>query len=149
MGRRGRGGTWRRGGGRRDQRGNGSVNKGCVPNGVTGRVSVEPSKYAIEYQEGKAQETPTGVMPTTSAVDKTAAPEVALDPEEAAMMQMMGFHGFGSSKGKAVQTNHYGPAKGAARIAKKAKRQYRQYMNRKGSAQLLSGEGSVKHNIQQ
>ena len=149
MGRRGRGGTWRRGGGRRGQRGNGSGKKSYVPNGVIGRVSVEPSKYAIEYHEGKAQATSTGVVPTTSAVDKAAVPEVALDPEEAAMMQMMGFQGFGSSKGKAVKTNQHGPAKGAARIEKKAKRQYRQYMNRKGGAQLLSGEASVKNKIQQ
>ncbi|CAM9203684.1 unnamed protein product [Heterosigma akashiwo] len=50
--------------------------------------------------------------------------------EEAMMRQIMGFGGFDTTQGKVVSTNHKGAAKGA--IAKHKKREYRQYMNRRG-----------------
>lgn len=52
------------------------------------------------------------------------------DEENAAMMSLMGFGGFGTTKGKAVADNHMSAARGAA--SKNKGRKYRQYMNRKG-----------------
>ena len=52
------------------------------------------------------------------------------DDEDDAMAQLMGFSGFGSTKGEPVEDNHKGAARGAA--AKNKARKYRQYMNRKG-----------------
>jgi U4/U6.U5 tri-snRNP-associated protein 3 len=52
------------------------------------------------------------------------------DEEQNEMMQMLGFGGFGSTKGKAVADNQMSAAKGAA--SKNKGRKYRQYMNRKG-----------------
>ena len=46
------------------------------------------------------------------------------------MAVLMGFSGFDSTKGKIVQDNHEGPARGAVR--KNKKHRYRQYINRKG-----------------
>mmetsp|Transcript_901 Transcript_901/g.1754 ORF Transcript_901/g.1754 Transcript_901/m.1754 type:complete len:172 (+) Transcript_901:86-601(+) len=53
-----------------------------------------------------------------------------LDDEQRQMMQMMGFGGFGTTKGKSVGDNQTSAAKGAA--SKNKGRKYRQYMNRKG-----------------
>jgi U4/U6.U5 tri-snRNP-associated protein 3 len=51
--------------------------------------------------------------------------------EEEAMAAMMGFSSFDSSHGKEVEDNSHSAARGA--VAKVAlKREYRQYMNRKG-----------------
>lgn len=46
------------------------------------------------------------------------------------MLKLMGFAGFDSTKGKGVEENKKGPAKGAA--SKHKQREYRQYMNRRG-----------------
>lgn len=50
--------------------------------------------------------------------------------EEEQMQALMGFGGFDSTKGKAVEDNVKGAAVGALR--KEKKRKYRQYMNRRG-----------------
>ncbi|CAN0545474.1 unnamed protein product, partial [Ectocarpus sp. 12 AP-2014] len=50
--------------------------------------------------------------------------------EEQQMMKLMGFAGFDTTKGKGVEDNKRGPAKGA--ISKHKEREYRQYMNRRG-----------------
>lgn len=50
--------------------------------------------------------------------------------DDAAMMAMMGFSSFDSTKGQVVADNQSGPAKGAARQV--LQRRYRQYMNRRG-----------------
>jgi hypothetical protein len=42
---------------------------------------------------------------------------------------MLGFAGFGTSKGRRMEDNHSGAAKGA--VAKVRRRRYRQYLNRK------------------
>lgn len=55
--------------------------------------------------------------------------QVEVDDEEQ-MRIMMGFGGFGTTKGKAVADNQHGAARGAA--SKNKGRKYRQYMNRKG-----------------
>lgn len=47
------------------------------------------------------------------------------------MMKLMGFAGFDTTKGKGVEDNKRGPAKGA--ISKHKEREYRQYMNRRGA----------------
>lgn len=52
------------------------------------------------------------------------------DDEQKEMLQLMGFGGFGTTKGKAVADNQSSAARGAA--AKNKGRKYRQYMNRKG-----------------
>jgi U4/U6.U5 tri-snRNP-associated protein 3 len=49
--------------------------------------------------------------------------------EEEQMKMLLGFDGFGSTKGEAVQDNQNSAARGAA--AKNKARKYRQYMNRK------------------
>lgn len=53
-------------------------------------------------------------------------PEEELDEDEAAMQAMMGFGGFGTTKGKKVAGNNAGA------IKKEKKTEYRQYMNRVG-----------------
>lgn len=53
-------------------------------------------------------------------------PVVAEDIKEEDMMAMMGFAGFGSTKGQAVEGNQ----EGAVKINQQ--RTWRQYMNRKG-----------------
>eukprot|EP00903_Cladosiphon_okamuranus_P007658 g7426.t1 len=50
--------------------------------------------------------------------------------EEQQMMKLMGFAGFDTTKGKGVEDNKRGPAKGA--VSKHKEREYRQYMNRRG-----------------
>ena len=52
------------------------------------------------------------------------------DEERIEMMNLIGFGGFGSTKGKAVADNQISAARGAA--SKNKGRKYRQYMNRKG-----------------
>lgn len=47
------------------------------------------------------------------------------------MMKLMGFAGFDTTKGKGVEDNKRGPAKGA--VSKHKEREYRQYMNRRGT----------------
>lgn len=49
-----------------------------------------------------------------------------LDDDEAAMQAMMGFSGFGSTKGKKVAGND------VSGVRKEKKSEYRQYMNRQG-----------------
>lgn len=49
--------------------------------------------------------------------------------EEEQMKRLLGFDGFGSTKGQAVEDNHSSAARGVA--AKNKARKYRQYMNRK------------------
>jgi len=49
---------------------------------------------------------------------------------EEQMRKLMGFGDFGTTKGKKVEDNHTGAARGAT--ASKKERKYRQYMNRKG-----------------
>jgi U4/U6.U5 tri-snRNP-associated protein 3 len=53
-------------------------------------------------------------------------PEEELDEDAAAMQAMLGFGGFGSTKGKKVAGNNAGAVK------KEKKTEYRQYMNRVG-----------------
>lgn len=55
--------------------------------------------------------------------------DVDEDPD-AAMAAILGFSGFDSTKGKPVEDNQKGPAKGAAKQV--LQRKYRQYMNRVG-----------------
>jgi U4/U6.U5 tri-snRNP-associated protein 3 len=62
--------------------------------------------------------------------DATESDDEEIDDEQRQMMQMMGFGGFGTTKGKSVGDNQTSAARGAA--AKNKGRKYRQYMNRKG-----------------
>jgi U4/U6.U5 tri-snRNP-associated protein 3 len=53
-----------------------------------------------------------------------------VEDNDAAMMAMMGFSGFSTTKGEANEENILGPASGA--VSKHKARKYRQYMNRRG-----------------
>jgi U4/U6.U5 tri-snRNP-associated protein 3 len=55
--------------------------------------------------------------------------ELAELDEEEQMRRLLGFDGFSSTKGEAVEDNHSSAARGVA--AKNKARKYRQYMNRK------------------
>lgn len=46
------------------------------------------------------------------------------------MAALMGFEGFSTTKGKAVDENHNSAARGG--VKKNGERHYRQYMNRRG-----------------
>ncbi len=63
-------------------------------------------------------------------VNKDADDEEEEGGEEEQMRMMLGFNGFGTTKGKAVADNQHSAARGAA--SKNKGRKYRQYMNRKG-----------------
>jgi len=56
--------------------------------------------------------------------------EEEMDEDAANIAAMMGFGGFGSTKGKEVASNKNTAARGATSVNKA--RKYRQYMNRKG-----------------
>ena len=65
---------------------------------------------------------------TNTGEDGDEEEDEQADEEE--MNRLLGFGGFGSTKGKQVIDNAEGPSAGAA--AKHKERKYRQYMNRKG-----------------
>lgn len=52
--------------------------------------------------------------------------DIEVDPELDAMQAMMGFGGFGSTKGKKIAGNDVGA------VRKEKRTEYRQYMNRQG-----------------
>lgn len=60
------------------------------------------------------------------ANDPSEEEDGEVDPDEAAMQAMMGFGGFGSTKGKKIAGNDVGG------VRKEKKTEYRQYMNRQG-----------------
>ena len=65
-------------------------------------------------------------------LEKDTVPvEAKILSEEETMAAMMGFGGFSTSKGSQVEDNTVGPGAGA--IQRKGKREYRQYMNRRGA----------------
>ena len=68
------------------------------------------------------------------ASNAAATPAPEDDSEEAQMARLMGFGGFGSTKGKEVADNQHGAARGA--VKKNQNRSYRQYMNRRGGFNL-------------
>ena len=59
--------------------------------------------------------------------------------EEEQMAALMGFGGFDTTKGKEVADNKQTAAKG--HVAKHKRREYKQYMNKKGMGRLAPGEG--------
>ena len=68
------------------------------------------------------------VKPQEAIIEVNQDELEGLDEEEQ-MKRLLGFDGFGSTKGEAVQDNQNSAARGAA--AKNKARKYRQYMNRK------------------
>lgn len=58
--------------------------------------------------------------------DEEKGDDDELDDDAAAMQAMLGFGGFGSTKGKKVAGNNAGG------VQKEKKTEYRQYMNRQG-----------------
>jgi U4/U6.U5 small nuclear ribonucleoproteins len=68
------------------------------------------------------------IKPQDSIIEVNQEDLEGLDEEEQ-MKKLLGFDGFGSTKGEAVQDNQNSAARGAA--AKNKARKYRQYMNRK------------------
>jgi U4/U6.U5 tri-snRNP-associated protein 3 len=80
----------------------------------------DQSKKKLQQQADMAKSQPIQVK----------AEELEGLSEEEQMQRMLGFSGFGSTKGEAVKDNQTSAARGAA--AKNKARKYRQYMNRKG-----------------
>lgn len=72
--------------------------------------------------------------PQNSIIEVDQEELEGLDEEEQ-MQRLLGFGGFGTTKGQKVDDNHNSSAKGAA--AKHKARKYRQYMNRKGGFKNL------------
>ena len=68
------------------------------------------------------------IKPQESIIEVKAEELEGLEEEEQ-MRKLLGFDGFGSTKGEAVEDNHKSAARGVA--AKNKARKYRQYMNRK------------------
>lgn len=68
------------------------------------------------------------IKPQESIIEVKAEELEGLEEEEQ-MRRLLGFDGFGSTKGEAVEDNHKSAARGVA--AKNKARKYRQYMNRK------------------
>ncbi|KAF0716065.1 Aste57867_3045 [Aphanomyces stellatus] len=64
------------------------------------------------------------------AAGDVPAPEPEISEEEQ-MRAMLGFAGFDTTKGKAVEENLRGPALGTSNT--KSKREYRQFMNKRSS----------------
>ena len=71
-----------------------------------------------------------GVDDDSPATKKVRTGSDSDTDEEAQMNEMMGFGGFGTTKGKEVADNKTSAARGL--VAKHKARKYRQYMNRKG-----------------
>ena len=88
-------------------------------------LDVDGEKSAVESVARPAKEL---LKSAGAAADNSDDDEV--DEEQQQMMAMMGFGGFGTTKGKAVSDNQLSASSGAAQ--KNKARKYRQYMNRKG-----------------
>lgn len=70
---------------------------------------------------------------------RTGSPTAALSGDEESteldrMQQLMGFSGFSTTKGSLVEDNYAGSSRGA--VKKNKKREYRQYMNRRGTCNI-------------
>lgn len=81
--------------------------------------------------EPKTSRTRAETEPKLKMEDFVKKEDIMVDQEagsddEAAMKQMMGFAGFGSTKGKKI------PGNDAGAVRKEKKTEYRQYMNRHG-----------------
>ena len=100
--------------------------------GVDGRVGEYP-----HYEDGALAPPPPSAPPPLPPGPAPPAPPSApafaipdgVDEEEF-MARMLGFSGFDSTHGKHVEDNGTSAARGA--VSKVLKREYRQYMNRKG-----------------
>ena len=79
---------------------------------------------------GPGSRTTTSAKESILEVNQEELEELEELDEEEQMQRMLGFGGFDSTKGKAVEDNQISLAKGSA--AKNKARKYRQYMNRKG-----------------
>ncbi|VEU42504.1 unnamed protein product [Pseudo-nitzschia multistriata] len=86
----------------------------------------ELDRKQAETEGGAAGSKTSG--PTEAVVEVRPGDLEGLDEEEQ-MRKLLGFDGFGSTKGEAVEDNHSTAARGGA--AKNKARKYRQYMNRK------------------
>mmetsp|Transcript_7130 Transcript_7130/g.13509 ORF Transcript_7130/g.13509 Transcript_7130/m.13509 type:complete len:169 (-) Transcript_7130:52-558(-) len=86
-----------------------------------------------EFMNGEYTTTSTSQQKSLSAKETiVSVNEEELDglDEEEQLQKLLGFGGFESTKGRAVEDNQKSLARGAA--AKHKARKYRQYMNRKG-----------------
>ena len=85
---------------------------------------IDENKAASPQNSGSRDQDKTKSLPVV--VQQVKAEEI----EEEDVLKSLGFTGFGSTKGKKVEDNHSGAARGAkGRIYE---RTYRQYMNRPG-----------------
>ena len=140
-------------------------NRGYGSGGRGGKKHVEISRYVLEYQTNEKtmqnnndiNNSDSDSNSTNMSSDKkhnnsiqdevkiTNMNPPVMSEEELNMMQLMGFAGFGTTKGTLVKDNQYGPAKGGARI-EKGPRKYRQYMNRLGKNKLLDSDSGSSVN---
>ena len=83
---------------------------------------------ALDKQQQDVNEEESKISPQDAIVEVKPEELEGLDEEEQ-MRKLLGFNGFGSTKGEAVDDNQSSAARGGA--AKNKARKYRQYMNRK------------------
>ena len=83
-----------------------------------------------QEQDANSSENPAEpeISPQEAIIEVKPEELEGLDEEEQ-MRKLLGFNGFGSTKGEAVEDNQSSAARGGA--AKNKARKYRQYMNRK------------------
>eukprot|EP00977_Amphora_coffeiformis_P016835 scaffold5325_cov183-Amphora_coffeaeformis.AAC.13 len=96
------------------------------------RMENEEEEKHLDQRRGKGaaeDRVAVAVKPQEEIVEVDEEELEGLDEEEQ-MRKLMGIEGFGSTKGKKVESNHNSLASGAA--SKHKARTYRQYMNRKG-----------------
>lgn len=90
----------------------------------------EEQKLSGVHGTGDSSGPSNGKISAKDAIIEVNEEELEDLDEEEQMQKMLGFGGFDSTKGKAVEDNQKSLAKGSA--AKNKARKYRQYMNRKG-----------------
>lgn len=99
-------------------------------NDAESRGAVTSSADSADKQKGDNNAIPATNQYKKNKNTNNNEDDEELDDEQRQMMELMGFGGFGTTKGKAVEDNQSSAARGAA--SKNKGRKYRQYMNRKG-----------------
>mmetsp|Transcript_9645 Transcript_9645/g.24029 ORF Transcript_9645/g.24029 Transcript_9645/m.24029 type:complete len:167 (+) Transcript_9645:83-583(+) len=82
----------------------------------------------LDQQQQSVENAQDEISPQEAIIEVKPEELEGLDEEEQ-MRKLLGFNGFGSTKGEAVEDNQSTAARGGA--AKNKARKYRQYMNRK------------------
>mmetsp|Transcript_13300 Transcript_13300/g.56196 ORF Transcript_13300/g.56196 Transcript_13300/m.56196 type:complete len:199 (+) Transcript_13300:288-884(+) len=130
-GRGGGGGGYERGGHREERWGHRESSRGEAEE-FLGGLHDGDGEWDRDEREPPRKKSKTAAAPppppAAAAPGAVAADDAGIDPEEAEMMALMGFGGFGSTQGKQVDD----PNSNASAVHKKTTRRARQYMNRPG-----------------